>query len=109
MKRVLIGRFGAIATLGLREVLGETCVIVGEGTNVDDMMERVQTMHPDVVVFDSDATPGRSLADYLATSSPGVTVIGCSLSNPTLEVFSGAGTSYTAELSPISLLEAVNR
>lgn len=109
MKRVLIGHFGAIATLGFREVLEETCEIVAEGTTTEDMVTGVQTMRPDVVVLDADTPPGHDIALLLARTTPSVTVIGCSLTSPTLEVFSVSGTSYTTELSPMSLLEAVNR
>jgi hypothetical protein len=40
---------------------------------------------------------------------PGLTLIGCSLLEPTLHVISSRGESYTTELSPSSLLDAVNR
>lgn len=106
--RVLIGEFGAIATLGLRQMLEEGCEIVAEGTGWGDIVRRVREVSPDVVVVDADSTPGFSDARSLIGQMPGLTVIGCSLLEPTLHVISGRGESYTTELSPSSLLDAVN-
>ncbi len=108
MTRVLIGEFGAIATLGLRELLEEICEIVGEGTHWSDIAARVRETTSDVVVVDADTRLGLAGAAALASRVPGLTVIGCSLREPTLHVFSSRGASYTTELSPSSLLDAVN-
>lgn len=109
MTRVLIGEFGAIATLGLRQMLEEGCEIVAEGTEWSDIARRVREMSPDVVVVDADSTPAFADARRLIRQMPGLTLIGCSLLEPTLHVISSRGESYTTELSPSSLLDAVNR
>ncbi len=108
MKRVLIGDFGAIAALGLRELLEEKCVIVDDTEKVD-FLSRVRATTPDVVVVDSDVLSGRDVTLLLEACVPHVTVIGCSLTAPTLEVYPYGQASYTAELSPSSLIAAVNR
>lgn len=108
MKRVLIGDFGAIAALGLRELLEEKCLIVDD-TETVDFLARVRATAPDVVVVDSDLWSAPDVTRLLEAYVPHVTVIGCSLSAPTLEVHPYGQASYTAELSPSSLIAAVNR
>lgn len=108
MKRVLIGEFGAIATLGLRELLDERCEIVAEGTVWGDIARRARETLSDVVVVDADLIPDFGDARYVLQGTPGLTLVGCSLSEPRLHVLSSRGVSYTTELSPSSLLDAVN-
>jgi hypothetical protein len=58
--------------------------------------------------MDADDPAGLEVAEFLSTSAPNVIVIGCSLTEPTLCVFSTGEASYTTELSPQSLLQAVH-
>ncbi len=108
MKRVLIGDFGSIATLGLRELLEDQCIIVAAGTADQDISTQARETAADVVLIDSDSARALMIVADLAETTPGVTVIGCSLTEPRFSVLAGRGASYTAELEPSSLLEAVN-
>jgi AmiR/NasT family two-component response regulator len=108
VKRILIGDFGSIATLGLRELLEGQCDIVATGTADQDITSQVRATAADVVLIDSDTPDAVMIVASLIEHAPGVTVIGCSLTEPRFSVLSGPGASYTAELEPSSLLEAIN-
>lgn len=108
VKRVLIADFGAIATLGLCELLEEQCEIVAAGISDDQVAETVRMTAADAVLIDLESPQADSITRLLQQRHPSTIVIGCSLSEPQLTVLAGPGASYTAELDPASLIEAVN-
>lgn len=108
VKRVLIADFGAIATLGLCELLEEQCEIVAAGIADDQVAEKARTTAADAVLIDLDSPRAEAIVRSLRQRHPSTIVIGCSLSEPQLTVLAGPGASYTAELDPASLIEAVN-
>lgn len=114
MKRVLIGEFGSIVRLGLRELLEaeESCDVVAEDNGGDAVMERLISALPDVVVLDLDGGDGAAaLVDEITTDFPAVTIIACSSDQPRMKVFPPfhRGESYTAPLSRDLLIEAVRQ
>ena len=97
MPRVLIGDFGAIARLGLREFLDE------EGFEV------VAEFRPDVVVLDLDTDGEDDVAGQIATNFPAVKVIACSSEEPRMRIYPPFhhGESYLSELTPRLLADTV--
>ncbi len=109
MRRVLIGDFGAIVRLGLREILDEEgLTLVAEESPGQELMCRFLESRPDVVVVDLDEAGLRS-AREIATSYPAVKVVACSSDQPTLRVYPPfhRGESYELMLSPESFADAV--
>lgn len=110
MPRVLLGEFGAIARLGLRDFLAdEGFDVVAAGGSYGELVESLEGDGVDVVVVDLDMDDGDSVAAGLARSFPGVKVIACSSHRPTMLVFSpfSRGESYETELGAASLAAAV--
>jgi len=108
--RVLIGDFGAIARLGLREFLDEEGFeIVAEETVPGGILDLLTEVRPDVVVIDLDTDGGLEVASRIATGFPAVKVIACSSESPTMRVFPPFhhGESYVSELTPSLLAESV--
>ncbi|MCP3993685.1 MAG: hypothetical protein GY722_01270 [bacterium] len=109
MRRVLIGDFGAIVRLGLREILDEEgMTLVAEESPSQELMCRFLESRPDVVVVDLDDAGIRS-AREITESYPAVKVIACSSNQPTLRVYPPfhRGESYELTLSPESFAHAV--
>ena len=76
MPRVLIGDFGAIARLGLREFLDEEGFeVVAEEQLPGEILERLTEFRPDVVVLDLDTAGGQEVASAIAANFPAVKVI----------------------------------
>lgn len=72
MRRVLIGDFGAIVRLGLRDILDEEgMTLVAEDDTGRELMGRFLESRPDVVVVDLDQAGLRS-AREIVTSYPAV-------------------------------------
>ena len=114
MKRVLIGQFGSIVRLGLRELLEseDGCDVVAEENGDDRVLDRLLYALPDVVVLDLDDEPGAAqLVNAITSGFPAVTVIACSSQRPAMRVFPSFhhGESYLSELSPELLIEAVKK
>ncbi len=112
MPRVLIGEFGAIARLGLREFLDDEGfdVVAEEGAGeISGIIERLTVTRPDVVVVDLDDEAGLDVAERIASSFPAMKVIACSSKEPTMRVFPPFhhGESYSSQLSRSLLAEAV--
>jgi DNA-binding NarL/FixJ family response regulator len=108
--RVLIGDFGAIARLGLREFFDEEGFeVVAEEEAAEGIMERLTVSRPDVVVVDLDDHLGVEIAGRIALHFPAMKVIACSAQDPTMRVFPPFhhGESYLCPLSPALLAEAV--
>jgi DNA-binding NarL/FixJ family response regulator len=108
--RVLIGDFGAIARLGLREFLSEQGFdIVAEEGEEEQVMDLVTMVRPDVVVLDLDADDGLMTAARITSDFPAVKVIACSSEEPRMIVFPPFhnGEWYRAQLSPQVLAEIV--
>jgi DNA-binding NarL/FixJ family response regulator len=114
VKRVLIGQFGSIVRLGLRELLEneDGCDVVAEESGEDEVLDRLLAALPDVVVLDLDDEPGAAhLVRTITSGFPAVTIIACSSQRPAMQVFPSfhRGESYTSELSPELLIEAVKK
>ena len=110
MPRVLIGDFGAIARLGLRDFLDEQGFdVVAEDSGAERILDRLTEFRPDVVVVDLDAPEGPQLATRIASNFPAVKVIACSSEEPTMQIYPPfhRGESYVSELTPSLLAETV--
>jgi DNA-binding NarL/FixJ family response regulator len=110
--RVLLGDFGAIARLGLREFLDEDGVdVVAENSPFEDVLGRLNQVRPDVVLVDLDTEGGIEVAARISTTYPAVKVIACSSEEPTMLVFPPFhhGEFYNSDLSPQLLMEAIKR
>jgi DNA-binding NarL/FixJ family response regulator len=108
--RVLMGDFGAIVRLGLREVFdGEGLDLVAEEAVTGDILERLVEALPDVVMLDLDTEGVEALAVRIARQFPAVKVIACSSVRPTMRVFPPFhnGESYSATLNPAVLIGVV--
>jgi DNA-binding NarL/FixJ family response regulator len=107
---VLIGNFGAIARLGLREFLDEQGFeVVAEDTVTARIVDRLTEFRPDVVVLDLDTADGETTAARIASDFPAVKVIACSSEEPTMRIYPPfhRGESYLSELTPSVLAETV--
>jgi DNA-binding NarL/FixJ family response regulator len=108
--KVLIGRFGSIASMGLRGVLeDEGFEVVSEQPASDGLLDVLQRIEPDVVIIDLDAGKSRELAFRVARDFPAVKVVACSSDRPSMLVFPAgeAGRSYRVGLSPSQLVEVL--
>jgi DNA-binding NarL/FixJ family response regulator len=107
---VLLGDFGAIARLGLRDFLtDEGFDVVAHGGTYNELVEALEVVDADVVVVDLDMDDADAVAAGLARAFPQVKVIACSSHHPTMRVFSpfSSGEPYETELGPASLAAAV--
>lgn len=90
-KRVFIVSSYRMFGLGLESILGqkETIEVIGQETNIERAIERIDQLGPDVVILDGDEPPYKSLATILtimaAQSVP--KVIGLNLRNNNLRVY----------------------
>lgn len=111
MARVLLGDFGAIVRLGLRDVLEERQALVAEDAPADEILARLVGFMPDAVVLDLDVADTPHLAQRICERFPAVTIIACSSQRPEMRIFPPFhhGESYISELTPVSLVEAVSR
>jgi DNA-binding NarL/FixJ family response regulator len=110
MPRVLIGDFGAIPRLGLRDFfLDEGIEVVGEGGSYAEIASRIEEVRADVVLLDLDAEDALDAAAGFALAFPAVKVIACSSEEPLMRVFPAyrGGDCYSEALSPLTLAEAV--
>lgn len=110
MPRVLMGVFGAVARLGLRELLEEEGFeVVTEELSPQNILPRLHEDSLDVVILDLDSEESLEVAARIAVSSPSVKVIACSSERPAMRIFPRFhdGESYLAELSKKELVAAV--
>ena len=110
MSRVLIGGFGAIARLGLRDVLDEEGFdVVAEQGAPDELFDLLTRVRPDVVLLDLDTDSSVEFAGRISTDFPAVKIIACSAEESTMRVFPPFhhGESYVSNLDPHALAETV--
>jgi DNA-binding NarL/FixJ family response regulator len=102
MQRVLIGRFGTVARMGLRELLdGQGIEVVAEAEPDRAIASFVTEVRPDVVVLDLDDDGALGTAEEIASEFPAIKVIACSCEEPVMRVFPPFhhGESYASKLS----------
>jgi len=102
MHRVLIGQFGAVARMGLRELLdGQGIEVVAEAESAEVIVSCVNEVRPDVVVLDLDEEGVLDLAGEITAEFPAIKVIACSCEEPVMRVFPPFhhGESYASKLS----------
>jgi DNA-binding NarL/FixJ family response regulator len=107
---VLVGRFGAIARLGLQAFLEEEgCEVVQPDYEEDELLNHIGRDCPDVVVLDMDSSGVDELARNIALGYPAVRVIACSAEQPTMRIYVPFhnGESYQSDLSSALLARAV--
>lgn len=110
MQRVFLGRFGAIAHLGLRVFLEEQGFeVVDPIAGSAELLSQLAVGRPDVVVLDLDSSDTPELARCIIEKYPSMTVIACSAERPSMRVYPCfcRGESYESHLSSILLAEAV--
>lgn len=111
MHRVLIGQFGTVARMGLRELLdGQGIEVVAEAQPADAIRTCVNSCRPDVVVLDLDADDAIGTAEEIASEFPAIKVIACSCEEPVMRVFPPFhhGESYASKLSADLLARALS-
>ena len=108
--RVVIGAFGAIARLGIRELLHEEGFdVVAEQSAGASMLDRLTEARPDAVLLDLDSEECLPTAAWISASFPAVTVIACSADEAAMRVFPPfhRGESYVSPLDRTLLVQAV--
>jgi len=102
MQRVLIGQFGSVALMGLRELLdGQGIEVVAEAEPDREIVSCVSEVRPDVVVLDLDDEAALGLVEEITSDFPAIKVIACSCEEPVMRVFPPFhhGESYASKLS----------
>jgi DNA-binding NarL/FixJ family response regulator len=111
MRRVLIGSFGPVARIGLRELLDAAGLeTVAEAISIGQpLMALMSEARPDVVILDLDDAPALAMAFEITSTFPAVKVIACSSDEPAMRIFPPFhhGESYESELTPALLTLAV--
>lgn len=110
MRRVLIGDFGMIARMGLRELLDEEGLeVVAEAEIGAGIIPWVSEVRPDVVVLDLDDEATGEVAARITSEFPAIKVIACSSEQPVMRVFPPFhhGESYVSPLSNSHLVMAL--
>lgn len=111
MQRVLIGQFGTVARLGLRELLdGQGIEVVAEAESAEEILTGLNEVRPDVVVLDLDDERVIDLAGEITSEFPAIKVIACSCEEPVMRVFPPFhhGESYASKLSADALARALS-
>jgi DNA-binding NarL/FixJ family response regulator len=111
MQRVLIGQFGSVARMGLRELLdGQGIEVVAEAGTDREIVSCVSEVRPDVVVLDLDDETALGLAEEITAEFPSIKVIACSCEEPVMRVFPPFhhGESYASKLSAALLALALS-
>lgn len=110
MRRVLIGDFGSILHIGLRELLASHHVeLVADEGAPSGIIGRVTDARPDVVILDLDSPDAPVVAQRISTTFPAIKVISCSSDEPVMRVFPAFhhGESYQAGLTLTALAAAI--
>ena len=110
MHRVLIGQFGTVALMGLRELLdGQGVEVVAEAESPEGILSAVNEVRPDVVVLDLDDDEALGTASEITSEFPAIKVIACSCEEPVMRVFPPFhhGESYASKLSAEMLAQAL--
>ena len=108
MRRVLIGEFGAVARMGLREVLAEEGLEVLGGTETPgEIVSRVTEVQPDIVLLDLDTGDSPELAARISAAFPALKILACSSDQPIMRVFPPFhyGESYVAPFTRVLFAE----
>lgn len=107
MARVLIGGFGPIVAIGLRDVLEEGGFEVAERAGVE-LVDQIVEQPPEVVVIDLDSG-GDILARDISSRFPAIKVVAFSSLRPTMRVFPPHhwGESYGGPLTVNRLMAAI--
>ena len=111
MHRVLIGQFGSVARMGLRELLdGQGIEVVAEATPDREIRTCVSEVRPDIVVLDLDDEEALGMAEAITAEFPSIKVIACSCEEPVMRVFPPFhhGESYASKLSAALLALALS-
>jgi len=111
MQRVLIGQFGSVARMGLRELLdGQGIEVVAEVDLAGEIVPSVSEVRPDVVVLDLDDERALGVAEEITSEFPAIKVIACSCEEPVMRVFPPFhhGESYASKLSAALLALALS-
>ena len=111
MHRVLIGQFGTVARMGLRELLdGQGIEVVAEAQSAEGIVSCVSEVRPDVVVLDLDDECALETAEEITSEFPAIKVIACSCEEPVMRVFPPFhhGESYASKLSAALLALALS-
>ena len=111
MHRVLIGQFGTVARMGLRELLdGQGIEVVAEAESAEGIISSVSEVRPDVVVIDLDHEAALDTAERITSEFPAIKVIACSCEEPVMRVFPPFhhGESYASKLSAALLASALS-
>jgi hypothetical protein len=133
-RRVVIGNFGAVAGMGLRDILaGEGLEVVGHARprevpgppgerGVRDrngerdvpetagIVPLVNEVRPDVVVLDLDDESALEVAVQITSEFPAIKVVACSSEEPVMQVFPPFhhGESYLSQLTRAHLAQALH-
>jgi len=86
MRRVLMGDFAALIRAGFEEMLRETDLEL-IATDQTDVVARLVTTLPDVVVLDLDLAESDELVRQITTEFPALKVVACSSRHPTMRVY----------------------
>ena len=108
--RVVIGAFGAIARMGILDLLCEEGFdVVAEQAPGAPILDRLTEARPDAVLLDLDDEECLRVAAWIASSFPSVTVVACSADEPAMRVFPPfhRGESYELPLDRDRLVQAV--
>ncbi|MGH8976178.1 MAG: hypothetical protein ACRD0C_23560 [Acidimicrobiia bacterium] len=121
--RVVIGDFGAVARLGLLDILAEEGLEVvgradpeerpeatGGGVVPTRIVGLVNEVRPDVVVLDLDDESALEVAVQITSEFPAIKVVACSSEEPVMQVFPPFhhGESYLSELTRAHLAQALH-
>lgn len=122
--RVVIGDFGAVARLGLLDILAEEGLeVVGRTRSPDGVppgeldlrgaaavVPLVSEVRPDVVVLDLDDESAQEVAIQITSEFPAIKVVACSSEEPVMQVFPPFhhGESYLSQLTRAHLAQALH-
>ncbi len=109
MRRVLIGEFGMIARMGLRDLLDEEGLEVVAEAEASGVISQLSEVRPDAVVLDLEGEDTDHVAACIASAFPAIKVIACSSAQPVMRVFPPFhhGESYVSPLSTALLVTAL--
>ena len=107
MTRVLMGDFGALHRLGLRDILRVDGIELLEAG--PDVLDEVLEALPDVIVLDLDKGTTTELVHLIVHRFPAVKVVACSSRHPMMRVFPPLhyGEFYESNLDPALLTSVV--
>jgi DNA-binding NarL/FixJ family response regulator len=111
LRRVMIGDFGVVARMGLRELLAEEGPeVLGAAETPGAIIPRLGEVRPDVVLLDLDTGDAAELAARISAAFPAMKVIACSSDEPIMRIFPPFhhGESYIAPFTRVLFSAALN-